>query len=137
MREYLINIRPHHMLCLQFFEGKGYSKEFVENMMEIKKKLDRDNPVVRLVQEADSICHNCPKRENRECDEANIIAGHDRRVLSRVEKELRVLSQSDKEIVCNWNEIVELIHRNIIDAKKIKEVCVQCQWSDICFKKEK
>lgn len=35
MSEFLI--RPHHMLCLQFFEGKGYSSEFKEAMENIIK----------------------------------------------------------------------------------------------------
>ena len=28
-------IRPHHALCAQFFEGKGYSERFVGHMYQI------------------------------------------------------------------------------------------------------
>ena len=43
MSKYLI--RPHHMLCMQFFEGKGYSDGFVASMAAIKEKLEKElNP---------------------------------------------------------------------------------------------
>ncbi len=29
-------IRAHHGVCLYFFQGKGYSGEFVENMSRMK-----------------------------------------------------------------------------------------------------
>ena len=40
MSKYLI--RPHHMLCMQFFEGKGYSDGFVASMAAIKEKLEKE-----------------------------------------------------------------------------------------------
>ena len=48
MSKYLI--RPHHMLCMQFFEGKGYSDGFVASMAAIKEKLEKhpnaNNPYI-------------------------------------------------------------------------------------------
>ena len=43
MSKYLI--RPHHMLCMQFFEGKGYSDGFVASMAAIKEKLENEDSV--------------------------------------------------------------------------------------------
>ena len=40
MSKYLI--RPHHMLCMQFFDGKGYSDGFVASMAAIKEKLEKE-----------------------------------------------------------------------------------------------
>lgn len=38
-------IRPHHGMCLYFFEGKGYSEGFTKHMAEVKEwllgKMDR------------------------------------------------------------------------------------------------
>ena len=28
-------LRPHHGLCIAFFEGKGYNQKFVENMTNV------------------------------------------------------------------------------------------------------
>ena len=30
-------IRPHHGMCLYFFEGKGYSEGFTKHMAEVKE----------------------------------------------------------------------------------------------------
>ena len=31
----MIHLRPHHLLCLQAFRGKGYSESFVKKMTEV------------------------------------------------------------------------------------------------------
>ena len=45
------SIRPHHLLCLQFFEGKGYSNGFVENMTKIHNEMLSKNPYVELTED--------------------------------------------------------------------------------------
>ena len=37
-----LHLRPHHLLCLQTFVGRGYSKEFVEHMTIVKRQLSTD-----------------------------------------------------------------------------------------------
>lgn len=125
MSEFLI--RPHHMLCLQFFEGKGYSDEFVENMMHIKRKLEQENPAVHIIEGTDDICANCPNNIEGKCKNEESVRGHDSRVYTEV------AGQIGKK--ASWEEITNAIRKNIIEAGKIRQVCVQCQWSDICFKK--
>lgn len=38
-------LRPHYALCLSFFEGKGYSNEFVENMAIIYSSLKKEDQI--------------------------------------------------------------------------------------------
>ena len=38
----MIKLRPHHLLCTQGYSGKGYSREFVENMTEIVKSIKNE-----------------------------------------------------------------------------------------------
>jgi len=52
MDEASISLRAHHGLCLHFFQGKGYSGAFVENMAR-KKAMLEENPLVRLTDQAD------------------------------------------------------------------------------------
>lgn len=59
MDEASISLRAHHGLCLHFFQGKGYSEAFVENMAR-KKAMLEENPLVRLTDQADEICRACP-----------------------------------------------------------------------------
>ena len=41
-------IRAHHGMCLSFFQGKGYSGDFVENMVRMKAIL-AENPEIILM----------------------------------------------------------------------------------------
>ncbi|WP_460180906.1 hypothetical protein [Thermodesulfovibrio sp. TK110] len=44
----MISLRRHHFICLHFFTGEGYNREFIENLYAV---LDRakDEPVVVIV----------------------------------------------------------------------------------------
>lgn len=126
MQKYLI--RPHHMLCLQFFEGKGYSDGFVENMLKIKKLLEKENPVVNIVEGADMICEECPHRRGNACKNEESVCGHDKRVYEQV------IEKVGKQ--AHWSEITTAIYNNIIHAGIMKSTCGECRWSDICFKKQ-
>ena len=48
-------IRPHHGLCIAFFEGKGYSPEFVRHMEQTIANLKQ--ATIQLVQGAVSYTH--------------------------------------------------------------------------------
>ena len=120
------SIRPHHMLCLQFFEGKGYSEAFVANMLAVKEKLEEGNPLVEIVTGADDLCRKCPNYAYGKCKNEDEILEHDRRVAKAADS---------LENLNTWEHIKETMYTEIINKNKVKEVCVQCRWSDICFKK--
>ena len=115
------------MLCLQFFEGKGYSDGFVDNMMKVKNLLEKENPMVDLVNGADMICEKCPHRCGTVCKNEDSVCEHDKRVYDQIIEEVGQRA--------HWSEITKIIYDNIINAGTMKETCGACQWSDICFKK--
>lgn len=123
------SVRPHHMLCLQFFEGKGYSEEFVENMMRVKQRLEQENPMVNIVEGIDDICVNCPNCNGKKCKDEESVQEHDLRVYAQVREEIGNCA--------SWKEISNVIQKNIIGPEKVREVCVRCQWSEICFHKKR
>ncbi|RJX25491.1 MAG: DUF1284 domain-containing protein [Dethiobacter sp.] len=53
----MLIIRGHHLLCLRYFQGKGYSKKFVEKMGGIESSL-KSNPRQKIVviNSCDAIC---------------------------------------------------------------------------------
>lgn len=120
-------IRPHHMLCLQFFEGKGYSDDFVRNMTNIKSKLDRENPILNIVHCTDDICADCPKKINKKCINEESVQGHDDRVYKKIAEDVGDCAR--------WEDIKQAVYKNIIDAGNMKEICQDCSWSYICFNK--
>lgn len=120
-------IRPHHGLCTAFFEGKGYSPEFVRHMTSMINYLNSQNPDIRLVLHPDSICSACPHRRNGICESERKVLLYDRQVLQFCGlKENQVLP---------WKEFRKLVFLRILEQGRLSAVCRNCQWQFICSEK--
>ena len=53
-----ICLRPHHGMCLAYFEGRGYSRGFSVHMGKILELLEKD-AYVKLTVGGDEICSAC------------------------------------------------------------------------------
>lgn len=115
-------LRPHHGLCLGFFEGYGYSDGFSKSMAAVLKGLEADTPI-RIAKGQDCICANCPNLDTG-CPNAAL---YDQRVL-----ELCGL-QAGQEL--NWSDFRKRICGSVLAAGKLAEVCGNCEWFYICGKK--
>ena len=114
-------IRAHHGMCLSFFQGKGYSGEFVENMGKMKAILEK-NPEISLMDSPDDICAACPNRLTENCAEK--ASRYDREVLWRCE-----LSAGERLPYREFSrKVIETILRPGVRA----EICGDCQWSSLC-----
>lgn len=118
MSEY--KLRPHHGLCIGFFEGKGYSPEFTENMGSVIELLSSENPEIEITTGRDIICGCCPCMDCRD------------KALSYDLKVVEICGLSGK---IRWNDFRKTVSEKIISAGKLKEVCADCQWFYICEKK--
>ena len=47
-------LRPHHGMCFQFYEGKGYSADFTDHMGRVIKELEAD-PEQKVVLKAETV----------------------------------------------------------------------------------
>ena len=114
-------IRAHHGVCLYFFQGKGYSGEFVENMSRMKAILEK-NPEISLMNSPDDICAACPNRLTETCAEK--ASRYDREVLRRCG-----LSAGERLPYREFSrKVIETILRRGVRA----EICGDCQWSSLC-----
>jgi len=57
-----IRLRPHHLVCLQFYRGEGYSDPFVANLDRVLARL-ADEPAL-VVGGADEVCAFCPELDD-------------------------------------------------------------------------
>lgn len=119
-------LRPHHLLCTEFFKGYGYSDDFTENMSAVIAELNAADPTVRLSTDTDIICRKCPRNNNGRCDTYEKVRGYDLAVL-----ELLGLCEGDTAL---WSELKKTAQEKIISAEKLPAVCGDCQWFDICGK---
>ena len=70
------------MLCIQGFQGYGYSSDFASNLGKVKKLLYEDDPNVAIITDIDDICALCPNYSMGRCKEfGSEVIGMDKKVL--------------------------------------------------------
>lgn len=119
-------LRPHHGMCLSFFEGKGYSGEFTAHMAKMKEILTEQNPMITLVRETDDICCACPHNKEGVCDAAQKVYDYDTGVLKSCG-----LEENEKQpFLTFYRQVAEQILEQGIGEK----ICGNCQWRRICYR---
>ena len=116
-------IRAHQGMCFSFFQGKGYSGEFTDNMWAMKKKLEQ-NPEVILLRETDDVCAHCPNNMGSVCTSADKVEDYDSGVLARCG-----LAPNTH---IRWNDFEKLVTERIILTGEREKICGGCQWNDLC-----
>lgn len=119
-----ITLRPHHILCIAHFVGRGYDAPFTANMTRVIDYLHKENPPVKLVLGADIICSACPHNHAGICTHTKKVALYDTRCLS-----LCGLSADD---TLDWRQLQDTARRSILDAGLLCRVCDGCGWFELC-----
>ena len=123
----MIRLRPHHGMCLAYFEGKGYSDSFTVNMQQMLDFFEKGTDV-ELTVAGDEICKACPNLKEGICVSAGLVETYDRKVLE-------ACGVGEKEHM-TFREFVDNVQRNVIESGKRVEICGNCQWNEICSNKE-
>ena len=77
-----MELRPHHGMCFQFYEGKGYSEDFTDHMGRVIAQLEKDpSQKVKLTVATDVVCENCPNNEEGSCTTLEKVTRYDEEVL--------------------------------------------------------
>lgn len=119
----MLQIRPHHLLCINFFVGKGYSNDFTKNMYNVIKQLQQ-NPKIKIHTNADTLCSKCPHNKLNICDDNSKVLDYDAKTLS-----LLNLNFDDQ---ISWNDAQKLVSNNILEKDLLKNICGDCKWFSIC-----
>ena len=120
-------LRGHHLICLHFFHGKGYSPEFVVNMMHTLERLDEGRGIV--VEGRDDVCSACPSR----FDEAKCILLSEThhsggiRELDRIALELLDMQVGDE---FDFNEVRRKVRPILAEWRET--ACAGCDWEPTC-----
>lgn len=119
-----IALRPHHLLCIGYFRGNGYSPAFVENMQRVIARLEKEDPAVTLVCGGDVLCASCPHDAFGRCDSADKVDRYDAAVLR-----LCGLREGDR---ARWSYLRRLVVERILRPDLRPSVCGGCQWETLC-----
>lgn len=117
-------LRPHHGMCLAYYQGKGYSPAFTRAADRLLARLEAENPTIRLTVAADMMCAACPNRRGDECAGTGNASRYDWAVLEQ----------------CGLAEGAELpfrdfaarVQRSILAPGGRRPICGGCRWSELC-----
>lgn len=125
-----VQIRGHHLLCLQGYQGYGYSQRFVDNLNKILDQIHA-NPdlIIEVTAQNDSICLVCPFAGLIQCNKSP-----DSEYTARA-MDLHVL----QKIHCSENtrgpalHFIERVNDVFSTKATLQALCGDCQWQTKCL----
>jgi len=118
-------IRAHHLLCVLGFRGKGYSREFVENMGEVVQRLQSHPEDYIVIEDCpDDICQACPHNTDEGCTRAEGgeagVRDRDHALLQR----LGLAPKTEIAVASVYDGIKKHVTRDFMH----RHVCRACEW---------
>lgn len=120
-----MDLRPHHLLCIQKFVGKGYNYDFTEHMKYIVSVL-KNNPKtsINLIDSCDELCLKCPNNQKGVCTSIEKVSFLDRGVIDICKFSFGDTISFDKALI--------KARDMILNTDKFDFLCSSCQWYSVC-----
>lgn len=117
----MLLLRPHHINCIFFYKGLGYSENFNKGMNNIINLLKNNpNTKIKLIIKCDNLCDNCPNRQlTGVCITEEKINKLDLDTLQTYNLE------ENKEY--SFRRIIQTIYKNF-DKNNFNSICKSCNW---------
>jgi hypothetical protein len=123
----MLNLRGHHLICLHFFRGEGYSDQFIISLSRILQKAEAGEQI-EAASGADDVCNICPYLKGGKCF-------HDQEAEQEIQKmdakALELLGLTGADIV-QWLDIRGKIP--VLFTGWYEEFCSACNWRHACDK---
>lgn len=125
----IVKLRPHHLLCILTYIGKGYSEGFVANFNDIVKALNA-GAHIKLIKGPDDICAGCtPTSADYHCQDDDITE-QDRQALTDIKALFPDIIKENQPFILGKDAIIRL--RQAFAQKQIRNSCQGCPWYDLC-----
>lgn len=125
-----IRLRPHHLLCMLNFIGKGYSEAFIKNFDSLMQKMNKGDITIEIVAGPDDVCTPCLTEADCHCRDDH---KHNEDVATL--PELRTVQGLETiDFGFRFSPTTDVIERlrHAFTAHKIRRGCRNCEWFDVC-----
>ena len=123
-----VALRPHHLLCLLTYVGKGYSAAFTENYDAIAQRLTGGEGVA-LVAGPDDICRPLLGETEPHCHRDSVVE-RDRLATRDLEALLGVSLTVGAELALPAALLGRM--REAFSRGDTREACLGCEWHGLC-----
>lgn len=126
----MIRFRGHHLVCLHFFAGEGYSREFVDNLRHLLQRAGRGEKIT-VTEGADDVCRACPHLVENHCSHKPDSEQEVRRL---DDSALRFLAVENGDSV-KWQDLRSKVLS--APAHWLLLFCKDCDWEKLCRREQK
>jgi len=117
----MLLLRPHHINCIFFYKGLGYSEDFIGEMNNLLTLLkEHSDTKIKLIVNCDTLCKSCP---NKQLGDICITK-------EKVDKldynTLQVYALKENEEY-TFNEIIDTVYKHF-NKNKFHKICSTCNW---------
>jgi hypothetical protein len=123
-----VRLRPHHLLCMLTFVGKGYTAAFTENYIRIAARLSAGEDIL-VVEGPDDICAPMLGEADMHCMNES-VTDRDVKASEAVEAVLKLPAGLGALISPDVNFLQRM--RAAFGDGSIREACQRCEWSPLC-----
>lgn len=123
-----VRLRPHHLVCLQFYRGEGYDEQFVSNLDDVLSRLRGEAAVI--VTGADDVCAACPGLSAQGLCEDPHGGEVEIARLDALACELLGIGRGDRLSLAQAAERLE--DDAVATGRWRFEACGDCEWEDVC-----
>jgi hypothetical protein len=122
-----IRIRAHHLLCIQGFQGYGYSLDFVTHMDRVISFF-KSKPYysLEIVINTDEICSQCPHNICGKCEKGS------QDEIDKVDMLVVKNASLDLKHIYTVREAFSTINENL-NYDHLVNICSECNWKNKCL----
>ncbi len=120
----MVRLRPHHLLCMLTYVGKGYGPRFVANYDFIVARLNAGEGI-RVVEGPDEICAGALDLPGCHCRDESV-----RRRDAQARSALQTIVGPLEEMELSPRRLAMLRAR--FTEGSIRSACAGCEWFDLC-----
>ena len=124
MQNGILRLRPHHMICLQHYAGRGYDDAFAAHMDGIARRLGAGGILVELTDGDDDVCAKCPNLVGGLCLSQEKVDRLDARWLEA--SGLRIGNR------LSWEEVCRVTAPLLASPALFRRICGECVWFSFC-----
>jgi hypothetical protein len=123
-----VRLRPHHLLCLLTYAGKGYSPSFVENYDAIAARIGNGEAIV-IVSGPDDVCAPLLGDADAHCFNDSVTE-RDRLAALSVGELLGLRIAAGEMVLLSPQRMAAL--RKAFATGAIRAACPGCEWHGLC-----
>lgn len=124
-----IRLRPHHLLCMLTYAGKGYSPAFIANMTAIMGRIAGGEPI-EIVAGPDDICAPLLAEPDPHCHRES-VAERDRLAAQALGAVMAAETPAERPVSSLDRSQLELL-RATFRRGGFRVACAGCQWQELC-----